>query len=175
MDVSGVNCLLAKANVLRLGTSTDVILSSTQSYERDAEASEELRRELENFGLPPKEARVLIHLSRYGPLKAPEVAQALSIHKTETYHVLTDLQNKGLVVATFEYPMKFAAVSFDKALSVLIEQERKRLMEFERRKHELCRLWKSLPNCLQEREGSFPNHWRQESSLLENERNESDG
>ncbi len=126
----------------------------TISDDPDLNVHEELRRELQSFGLSPNEARILMHLSCQGPLKARDVAEALDIHRTETYHLLTSLQNKGVVYATFQHPIKFGAVSFEKALSLFIELERGRLIMVERRKQKLCRLWESLPKGLQKNEES---------------------
>ncbi|MFQ5762115.1 MAG: TrmB family transcriptional regulator [Candidatus Bathyarchaeia archaeon] len=148
--------MASRAYVLRPADHADVISPYRPDRESGSSISEELCQELQSLGLIAKEARVLIHLTLYGPLKARDVAQALGIHKTEVYHTLTSLQSKGLVLTTFQHPMKFAAVSFDKALSTLIGLQRQRLMVIESRKHELSGLWKSLPkNSLEKEKEAF--------------------
>ena len=60
---------------------------------------EKLRDDLSRFGLTSNQAKVYIFLGKYGSKTAPDVCRALRLPRTETYHLLTTLQNKGIVSA----------------------------------------------------------------------------
>lgn len=109
-------------------------------------ASYKVQTELVKFGLTPNEAKVFIYLAKYGYKRAVEIAKSIQIPRTETYHLLSSLQNKGLVMATFQHPIKFNAVPFDKALKILINIEKERLRNFERKQKDLLTLWDTLPD-----------------------------
>ena len=104
-----------------------------------------IRSALMKFDLSKNEIRVYLYLARSGAERAQNIAEALSVHRTETYKILRRLEKQGLVSCTLERPMKFVAVPFEKALSNLIENRRQRLKALERRKEELIELWSSLP------------------------------
>ncbi len=105
-----------------------------------------VQAELVKFGLTPNEAKVYIYLAKYGHRRAVEIAKSIHIPRTETYHLLSSLQNKGLVTATFQHPIKFNAVPFDKALKTLIDMEKDRLRTFERKEKDLLSMWDSIPD-----------------------------
>ena len=60
---------------------------------------EKIKNELINFGLTKSQAKVFIYLGKYGSKTASEIAKALQLPRTETYHLVNSLQNIGLVVA----------------------------------------------------------------------------
>jgi sugar-specific transcriptional regulator TrmB len=70
------------------------------------------------------EVKVYIYLARTGEHKASEISEALSLHRTETYRILRDLEKRGLVSSVFEKPLKFTAAPFEKALDILIETKK---------------------------------------------------
>jgi sugar-specific transcriptional regulator TrmB len=115
-------------------------------------AANKVQAELVKFGLTPNEAKVYIYLAKYGHRRAVEIAKSIHIPRTETYHLLSSLQNKGLVTATFQHPIKFSAVPFDKALNILIDIERERLRTFEKKEKDLLTLWESIPDFKMEEE-----------------------
>jgi len=97
------------------------------------------------LGLSKNEVKVFMYLARTGEHKASEISEALSLHRTETYRILRDLEKKGLVSSVFEKPLKFIATPFEKALGVLIETKKMRINLLERKKESLVNLWLSLP------------------------------
>ncbi|MEM2759349.1 MAG: helix-turn-helix domain-containing protein [Nitrososphaerales archaeon] len=109
-------------------------------------AASKVQAELVKFGLTPNEAKVYIYLAKYGHRRAVEIAKSIHIPRTETYHLLSSLQNKGLVTATFQHPIKFNAVPFSKALKILIDIEKDRLRTFERKEQDLLSVWESIPD-----------------------------
>ena len=105
-----------------------------------------VRAELVEFGLTPNEAKIYFYLAKYGPRRATELSKSIHMPRTETYHLLSGLQSKGLVAASYEYPIRFNAVSFNKALKTLVDLEKQRLQVFERKQKDLQSLWNSIPD-----------------------------
>jgi sugar-specific transcriptional regulator TrmB len=97
------------------------------------------------LGLSKNEVKVFMHLARTGEHKASEISEGLSLHRTETYRILRDLEKKGLVSSVFEKPLKFIATPFEKALDALIETKKMRINLLEKKKENLVNLWLSLP------------------------------
>ena len=107
---------------------------------------DKLREDLSQFGLTSNQSKVYIFLGKYGSKTAPEVCKSLKLPRTETYHLLTTLQNKGIVSATFQHPIRFSALSIDKAIGVLINAEKERVKNLESQEKNLVKLWAAIPN-----------------------------
>jgi len=106
---------------------------------------ETIESALQKLGLSKNEIRVYIYLARSGMLKASEISEVISLHRTETYRILRDLEKMGLVSSVFEKPLKFVATPFEKTLDLLIKSKKLRLELLERKKKDLVDLWFSLP------------------------------
>lgn len=106
---------------------------------------EAIETALAKLGLSKNEIRVYTYLARTGMLKASEISEVISLHRTETYRILRDLEKMGLVSSVFEKPLKFVATPFEKTLDILIESKKLRLQLLERKKSDLVSLWVSLP------------------------------
>ena len=113
-----------------------------KSSVRSLEAIENV---LQKLGLSKNEIRVYLYLARSGMLKASEISEVISLHRTETYRILRDLEKTGLVSSVFEKPLKFVATPFEKTLDLLIKSKKLRLELLEREKKDLVDLWTSLP------------------------------
>jgi sugar-specific transcriptional regulator TrmB len=100
---------------------------------------------LSRFGLLRNEIRVYLYLARSGEKKASEIAEAISLHRTETYRILRDLEKKGIVFSAFEKPLKFTAVPMEKAMELLIEAQKMKIKLLEKEKVGLVELWLSIP------------------------------
>src|SRR5712692_9227611 len=107
---------------------------------------EKLKNELSKFGLTANQSKVYLFLEKYGPSTATQVSKTLKVPRTETYHLLTNLQNKGIVSATFQHPIRFSALSLDKAIGVLINAEKERVKNLESQEKNLVDLWGTIPN-----------------------------
>ncbi|MDE1770053.1 MAG: TrmB family transcriptional regulator [Thaumarchaeota archaeon] len=118
--------------------------SNSAIYEQKV-ICDKLKDELAKFGLTPNQSKVYIYLGKYGSKTAPEVCKALKMPRTETYHLLTTLQNKGLVSATFQHPTRFSAESLNKAIWVLVNAEKERVNTLESQESEIKKLWDSIP------------------------------
>ncbi len=106
---------------------------------------EEIEKTLHKLGLSKNEIRVYIYLARTGMLKASDISEVISLHRTETYRILRDLEKRGLVSSVFEKPLKFVATPFEKTLDLLINSKKLRLQLLEKKKKDLVDLWGSLP------------------------------
>ncbi len=106
---------------------------------------EAIANTLQKLGLSKNEIRVYVYLARTGMRKASEISEAISLHRTETYRILRDLEKIGLVSSVFEKPLKFIATPFEKTLDLLINTKKLRLQLLEEKKKDLVDLWTSLP------------------------------
>ena len=106
---------------------------------------DQLQDQLAKFGLTGNQSKVYIYLGKYGSKSAPEVCKALKLPRTETYHLLTALQNKGIVSATFQHPIKFKAVPLDKAVWILVNAEKERIKGLEKQEKDIHELWEQIP------------------------------
>jgi sugar-specific transcriptional regulator TrmB len=97
------------------------------------------------LGLSKNEIKVYVYLARSKERKASEISEALSLHRTETYRILRDLEKRGLVSSVFEKPLKFIATPFEKAIEALIEAKKIRIQRLERKTKDLIDIWLALP------------------------------
>ena len=106
---------------------------------------DQLQDQLAKFGLTGNQSKVYIYLGKYGSKSAPEVCKALKLPRTETYHLLTALQNKGIVSATFQHPIKFKAIPLNKAVWILVNAEKERIKGLEKQEQDIQELWDKIP------------------------------
>ncbi len=119
------------------------LLKKDQTYNRQLSTIEET---LTRFGLLKNEIKVYMYLARAGEKKAGEIAEAISLHRTETYRILRDLEKKGIVFSIFEKPLKFTAVPLDKAIDLLVDAQKIQIKLLEQEKISLVELWQSMPH-----------------------------
>ena len=100
---------------------------------------------LARFGLLKNEIKVYLYLARAGEKKAGEIAEAIALHRTETYRILRDLEKKGILFSVFEKPLKFTAVPLDKAIDLLVDAQKMKIRLLEKEKENLVEMWMSLP------------------------------
>jgi len=105
----------------------------------------ELNRMLVGYDLTPNQSKVYLFLSKIGIKTASEVSKALKIPRTETYHLLSTLQQKGIIFSIFGKPTKFNAVGIEESLQILINNEKNRIVELEVSKTSLIKLWNIIP------------------------------
>ena len=106
---------------------------------------EKIRDDLINFGLTKSQAKVFIYLGKYGSKTASEIAKALQLPRTETYHLVNSLQNLGLTVAEMAHPTKYTAMEMRKAVSTLVKQEQDRIDTLANKEDSLSEMWKEIP------------------------------
>ena len=118
------------------------VAKKDQNYNKQLTTIEET---LARFGLLKNEIRVYMFLARAGEKKAGEIAEAISLHRTETYRILRDLEKKGIVFSIFEKPLKFTAAPLDKAIDLLVDAQKIKIKLLEQEKTSLVELWQSMP------------------------------
>ena len=114
------------------------------SYEHK-QAIDDLLVQFSKFAISPNQSKVYIYLGKYGSKTAPEVCRALRMPRTETYQLLATLQNRGVVSATFQHPIKFSALPLEKAIKSMVDMEKDRLRNLETKKDEISKIWYSIP------------------------------
>jgi len=118
--------------------------SDTEMYKHKL-TLEKIKNELINFGLTKSQAKVFIYLGKYGSKTASEIAKALQLPRTETYHLVNSLQNIGLVVAELAHPTKYTALDMKEAISTLVNQEQERIDNLANKEASLSEMWKEIP------------------------------
>ena len=106
--------------------------------------SEAITRQLLDFGLTDKEANIYLALLRNGKARAGEIARKLQLNRMIVYRVLTKLQERELVKATMEKPMKFIPIPLEKALELLIRETETKLGVMRDRYGAVVDSWKSV-------------------------------
>ena len=106
---------------------------------------EKIKNELINFGLTKSQAKVFIFLGKYGSKTASEIAKALQLPRTETYHLVNSLQNMGLVVAELCHPTKYTSMKMKEAISTLVKQEQDRIDTLATKEESLSEMWEEIP------------------------------
>ena len=91
-----------------------------------------------------KEIEVYIFLTKHGALKGLELAKRIKKHKAQVYNILKNLQTKGLVEPTIEFPARFTAVPFEKIIDLSIEAKREEAAFIENAKKEIMSHWSSI-------------------------------
>lgn len=118
--------------------------SDTSQYKYKA-SLDKIQAELMKFGLSPTQAKVFIFLGKYGSISAPDIARALELPRTETYHVVNSLQSLGLVAAELTHPTKYSALDMRKAIIALVKQEQQRIDILAEKEESLAQLWDEIP------------------------------
>ena len=119
-------------------------------YPVDRNDYEEVKEHLTTFGLTPNQIKVFFYLGKIGSKTASEIAKAVDVPRSETYHLLTALQNKGIVDASFQHPIKFTTITIRKAIHVLLTTETERLNKLKKLGPELEKIWESIPGATSE-------------------------
>ena len=133
-----------------MGISADTMQLGT--YPVDKTNFEQVRDALVTFGLTPNQSKVFFYLGKIGAKTASDIAKAVNIPRSETYHLLTALQNKGIVEASFQHPIQFTALSIKDAVNLLISTETERLNKLKKSGPELEEIWEKIPGAASEEE-----------------------
>jgi len=120
----------------------------------------ELNRMLVRYDLTPNQAKVYLFLSKIGVKTASEISKALKIPRTETYHLLSTLQQKGIIFSVFGKPTKFNAVGLEESLEILVNNEKSRINELDAGKDTIIKLWNIIPKYGEDNEQSQDNKFQ---------------
>ena len=107
---------------------------------------EKITEDLVKFGLTKSQAKVFIYLGKYGSKTSPEVCKDLKLPRTETYHILNALTNKGIVVTEFSHPTKFSAVKMENAIKIMVKTEQAKLSMLAEKEKQITTLWNKIPS-----------------------------
>ena len=99
---------------------------------------------LASLGFTETDAQVYVFLTTEGPKKARDIAEALKLYRRQLYRTLKNLQSKGIVNASPEYPARFSAVLFEKVLDLLIKAKTEQQQALQESKEELLSTWRSI-------------------------------
>ena len=97
-----------------------------------------------DFGLTDRQVEIYLFLAKTGPYIASHLSTSLNIHRTEIYQILKELQKKGLVESTLEFPKRFTAIPFERALNLLIKAKKDEVEYLEKDKDRLLSMWESI-------------------------------
>ena len=117
--------------------------------------TESIIKLLDDFGLNEKEAQLYVHLLRYGPKRAGDLARSLKTYRLEVYRKLTSLANKNMVSAKKESPAVYSAMDLDKALNNVLLARQREIRWMEKIKAELLERVNSIPLSLRD-DASLP-------------------
>ncbi len=132
-----------------------VIIANTMqlgAFPVDKTSYEGIRDALVSFGLTQNQSKVFFYLGKIGAKTASDIAKAVDIPRSETYHLLTALQNKGIVESSFQHPIQFTALSIKKTVNLLISTETERLNKLKKSGPELEEIWEKIPGVISTKE-----------------------
>ena len=108
---------------------------------------------LVSLGLSRTDAEVYVHIAAAGPATVRSMKRSLSFDERQIYRSLKRLQNKGLTLTKDCCPAEFSAVSFEKALDLLLEVKKEQAKSLEASKAEL------ISDFLAEKKKSKDSNW----------------
>ncbi len=126
---------------MKLGNETITVFD--HDIDRYQQITNPVQEMLMKLGLSQNESKVYIYLNKNGSKRAKEIAQNQKIARTQTYHLLTELQNKGIVTVISDRITKYEGIEFERVLDILINNELKRIEEIQLMRSELSELWKA--------------------------------
>ena len=94
--------------------------------------SENLIKKLVEAGLEEKQALLIIDLATQPPAKASEIGKRLGLSRMDAYNSLKKLQEKGLIKATLDKPIRFFGMTINDVFQQIIrtkEMDLRRLNE----------------------------------------------
>lgn len=103
-----------------------------------------LQEKLRDFSLTKNESKIYIFLSRKGAQKAIEISRSEKIPRTEVYHLLSNLEAKGIVLPSIQKPTRFSAVDIEDAIDSIIENQEKKIEELKILKNDMIDLWRAF-------------------------------
>jgi predicted DNA-binding transcriptional regulator len=105
-----------------------------------------LKEKLRDFGLTKNESKIYVFLSKNGPKKAIEISIEEKIPRTETYHLLSNLEAKGIITPSIHKPTMFSSVTIENAIESILQNQQKKIEDLKILKHDMIELWNSFQN-----------------------------
>jgi sugar-specific transcriptional regulator TrmB len=98
---------------------------------------ETIKTVLKNAGLTEKEALVYISLAKHEPLEGTEIAKLTKKDKAQVFRIIKNLQAKGFVESTIDYPARYTVTPFENILETVVKFKREEITSIEKAKGEL--------------------------------------
>jgi len=124
------------------------------------ESMKKINENLVQYGLTPNQSKVYLYLTKTGEKTASAISKNLSIPRTESYHLLNSLEQKGIIFSIFGKPTKFNSVSIEEALTIIIDNEKKRISDLELKKAKILTLWDTVPKYVDESDNADGNKFQ---------------
>lgn len=99
---------------------------------------------LENLGLPRTDAEMYVYLAKKGPKREQDLFCAFKMTDAQLRSSLGSLQTRGIVTATVEQSALFSAVTFEKALDLLIKVNIEHAQIIKETRKEVLKNWRSI-------------------------------
>ena len=99
---------------------------------------------LESLGLSRTEARIYVFLEKTGSHEDVDIARTLKLQTTELISSLKVLLDKKVVKASSKETTEFSAVSFEKAIDLLVELRKEQAKSLQERKMKLISNWQKM-------------------------------
>jgi len=96
------------------------------------------------LGIRRVDAEIYLYLATNGPKKGRELSEELRMYKQKLYRSLKNLQKKGLVKASSEYPATFTAITIENSLDCFRKTKLKEAQLIKEKKDELLSRWQSM-------------------------------
>jgi sugar-specific transcriptional regulator TrmB len=109
------------------------------------DSMKKINESLIHYGLTPNQSKVYLYLTKTGEKTASGISKNLNIPRTESYHLLNSLEQKGIIFSIFGKPTKFNSVPIDDALTIIIDNEKNRILDLELKKERILTLWNTIP------------------------------
>lgn len=103
---------------------------------------ETIKKVLRNSGLTNKEAEMYVFLAQKNALKATEIAKLLKKDRAQVFRILQNLQTKGFVEATLDFPTQYTIVPFENILESIVKAKREEVVFIEKAKEDLLNYMK---------------------------------
>jgi len=116
------------------------------------ESLKKINQNLIQYGLTPNQSKVYLYLTKTGEKTASTISKNLNIPRTESYHLLNSLEQKGIIFSIFGKPTKFNSVPIEEALNIIIDNEKNRIADLELKKERILTLWETIPKHVDESE-----------------------
>jgi sugar-specific transcriptional regulator TrmB len=107
-------------------------------------SEERITRALKEFGFSTIDTQVYFFLAKQGAHEISEMVSSLNLPERKVRTSLKDLQDKSMIKASIEYPLKFEALPFEELINIIIEIKKEQAKTLKATREELLSSWKSI-------------------------------
>ena len=103
---------------------------------------------LVDLGLSSRDTEVYVYLAKKGPKSARNIGTTLNLSKRQLSESLRFLYGKGIIHRSFSRSTEYSAVSFEKAVDILLQSKLNEANVLEKERKRLLSRWKALDSGL---------------------------